>query len=183
MKCYACGNNYVEYTGTLELPSKILGDFTVENVVYFKCSHCEDIMLPDAAWRVADQEERRRIENFLSNLPLNKFIGASKAASILKMSRQALHKHRRIRRGFIYSVVHEGKILYHNDSVKLFKETGDGRFQLKKEISKKEKVYIVVTIPYHSERSRFQDYGGEENITAWNPKQNTLPILAGYSHG
>jgi len=66
MKCYACGNSYVEHTGSLELPSKILGDFTIDNVSYFKCAHCGEIMLPDATWQIADQEENRRIENLLS---------------------------------------------------------------------------------------------------------------------
>jgi hypothetical protein len=183
MKCYTCGNQFVEHTGSLELPSKILGDFTINNVLYFKCAQCEEIILPDETWRRADQEESRQIEKLLSDLPVKNFIGASKAATILEMSRQALHKHRRIRRGFIYSILHEGKILYHAESVKLFKETGDGRFPLKREVTKKEKEYVVVTIPYYSEGNRFQDYGGREKITGWNPTKNTLPTLTGHVYG
>ena len=182
MKCYACGGNYIEHTGSLELPSKILGDFTIDNVPYLKCDHCEEIMLPDNTWQTADQEENRLIKDFLTNLPLKKYISASSAASILEMSRQALHKHRRIRRGFIYTILHEGKIYYHNDSVLLFKETGDGRFPLKKQVPQREKEYIVVTIPYSSEGNRFLGFGGEKKITGWNPRQNTLPTLTGHSY-
>ena len=184
MKCYACGNDFIEHTGSLELPSKILGSFTVNNVSYFKCTHCQEIMLPDHAWRVADQEENIQIEKFLSNLPVKNFIGASNAANILEMSRQALHKHRRIRRGFIYSVLHEGKILYHAESVKMFKETGDGRFPLKKEVTKKEKEYVIVTIPIYSDRNRFHDYGDRKERSGWTtPSTNTLSTLTGHVYG
>lgn len=183
MKCYVCSNDFVEHKGTLELPSKTLGEFIINNVLYFKCAHCDEIMLPNDTWQIADQEENRQIEKFLSNLPVKNFIGASHAAAFLNMSRQALHKHRRIRKGFIYSIIHEGKILYHDESVKLFKETGDGRFPLKKEVSKKEKEYIVVTIPYYSEQNRFHDYGGREKVPSWNPSKNTLPILTGHIYG
>jgi len=183
MKCYACGNNFIEHKGSLELPSKMLGAFIIDNVSYFKCSHCQEIMLPDKAWQIADQAENSQIEKIIGNLPVKNFIGASKAAAILEMSRQALHKHRKIRRGFIYSVLHEGKTLYHAESVKLFKETGDGRFPLKKEVTKKEKEYLVVSIPDYPDRNRFHDYGGREKIAGGIPTQNTLPNLTGHAYG
>lgn len=183
MKCYACGNNFIEHTGSLELPSKILGTFIVDNVSFLKCSQCQEIMLPDKAWQIADQAENSQIEKFLSNLPVKSFIGASMAATILEMSRQALHKHRRIRRGFIYSVLHEGKTLYHEESVKLFKKTGDGRFPLKKETTQKEKEYVVVTIPYYPDRNRFNDYGDREERSSWRiSPQSTLSTVTGHGY-
>jgi hypothetical protein len=183
MKCYACGSEYIEKTGSLELPSKILGYFNIDNISYFKCEQCEEIMLPDSAWQIADREENRQINEFLSELPIKQFVGASKVAAILGMTRQAIHKHQRIRRGFIYSIIHEGKILYHNESVALFKDSGDGRFPLKKQIQKTEKEYVFITIPYSSKRTSFHDFGGIDRNLGWSKSQNTLPTIIGHTYG
>ena len=61
----------------------------------------------------------------IGSLPVSDFIGASTAGKILNKSRQALHKHRLIRRGFIYSIRYESGILYHKKSVLDFKDTDD----------------------------------------------------------
>ncbi len=180
MKCYNCGNAFVEHIGTLEMPSTIVGIFSVNNANYYKCDHCDEILLSNTTWTLVDQTENDIIINLLKNLPFNKFIGATKAAEILNISRQALHKHRRIRRGFVYSIKHEGKIYYHIDSVKLYKENGDGRFSLTKEKAKTDVEYIFITIPYSSDGDSFRDYGSREEITSWNPSQNTLPTSEGH---
>ena len=130
MKCYNCGDEFVLFTGSLELPSNVLGSYTIDNAKYFKCVNCGEIFLSDESWCSADKKESQLITEFIGNLAFNKFIGASKAASILGMSRQAFHKHKRIKRGFIYSITLERHKYYHIESVKLFKNTGDGRFQL-----------------------------------------------------
>ena len=57
-------------------------------------------------------------------------MSAAAAADLLGVSRQALHKHRRIRKGFIYQTELSGKTVYLRESVELFKKTGDGRFSL-----------------------------------------------------
>ena len=184
MRCYSCGNEFIERTGSLELPSKILGSFLIDHVTYLKCSHCQEIILSDEAWERADATENSQVEKLLRNLPVKDFIGASKTAAILEISRQALHKHRRIRRGFIYSIRHEDKILYHKKSVQLFKETGDGRFPLKKEGLKREKEYVLVTVGYHSPRTRFHDYGNKTERSSWKMiPQNTLPTQTGRIYG
>uniref|UniRef100_UPI0040578E26 hypothetical protein n=1 Tax=Candidatus Electrothrix sp. TaxID=2170559 RepID=UPI0040578E26 len=144
MKCYNCGGIFIEYTGNLELPSSSLGSFILNNVNYTKCYECQEIILPDDTWERADKKENDLINDFLFNLPVKDYIGASVTASILNISRQGLHKHRRIRRGFIYSIVHEGKRLYNKKSVELYKKTGDGRFLLSSMISKQSVEYIVV---------------------------------------
>jgi hypothetical protein len=58
------------------------------------------------------------------------FVTPKEAADILDITRQALHKHHRIQKGFIYSIVIGGRKLFNRVSVQLFKETGDGRFNL-----------------------------------------------------
>ena len=49
---------------------------------------------------------------------------------MLGVSRQALHKHRRIRRGFIFQTMFDGKIVYLKQSVFQYMKKGDGRFSL-----------------------------------------------------
>ena len=182
MKCYNCGNEFSSLNGSLELPSNVLGSYSIDNVNYFKCLQCQEIFLSDEAWNLADEKENKLIADFVSNLAFKKFIGASKAASILEMSRQALHKHRRIRRGFIYSIILERKRYYHIESVKLFKETGDGRFPLRRKVQKKEKKYIFVTIPYSLKQNRFQDFGGRKEIIGWSSAFSAQPTLSGHSY-
>ncbi len=172
MKCYNCGEKYTEHTGSLELPSKILSSFTVTNVTYYKCQKCNEIILTDSAWDIADKEENRIISQIVSSLPFNKFINASKAAEILGMTRQAIHKHRRIRRGFIYSSSHDGKIYYHIDSVNLFKNTKDGRFPLKGKIEKREKKYVVITLKPTHKQTHSYEYGGIEPSVEWEKSNN-----------
>ncbi len=179
MKCYNCGTNLVEHNGNLEIPNAIIGNFSISNATYHKCADCDEILLSSSTWKTVDEEEKRITNSLLLNLPLNKFIGASPVAKILGISRQALHKHRRIRRGFIYSITYEGKIYYHIESVKLYKETGDGRLPLTQATPKKEVEYVYFTIPYSSEGNNFRDYGGREEPISWHPSQNTLPTIDG----
>jgi hypothetical protein len=76
-------------------------------------------------------EEQRKTE-LLIEKPLKEFLLGSEVAKILGCSRQALHKHKRIKRGFIHFVRHNNSIYYLKESVKKYKETGDGRIQLSK---------------------------------------------------
>jgi len=183
MKCYNCGHEFVSYTGSLELPSKILGSYTVNNVCYLKCSHCGELFLTDTAWQLADEKENQLITDFIGDLAINDFIGASKTASILGISRQALHKHRRIRRGFIYSITLEGKKYYHRESVNLFRKTGNGRFPLMKSVPQKAVKYILVTTPPQPAQNRFSEYGGQNEIISWSSGQSSQPKLSGHSYG
>jgi len=57
-------------------------------------------------------------------------VTSSEAARILDISRQALHKNRRIKNGFIFHTRFGNGIVYLRKSVELFKETGDGRYPL-----------------------------------------------------
>ena len=152
MKCHECGNIITTHIGDLELPSKTLGSFSIYNVEYFKCNHCDSIFLPENTWNIADKEENKLVNDYLSNLPIKKFIASSTTADLLGMSRQALHKHKRIQRGFIYSILHEGNRFYLNDSVLLFKQNGDGRYPLIKQNNKKEKIKYIVVADSNSER-------------------------------
>ena len=70
------------------------------------------------------------MDRLITDKPVDSFVIATEAASMLGISRQAFHKHRRIQRGFIYKTNFGGKTVYLKESVLHFKETGDGRFPL-----------------------------------------------------
>jgi hypothetical protein len=130
MHCNQCGGQYIARQGDLELNDPYVGPFTVEAVEYLECGGCGDLAYSPKTMKKIEKARRSRLENELQSLPLRDFISAAEAASMLGISRQALHKHRRIRRGFIFQTQFSDKTVYLKKSVELFRDTGDGRFQL-----------------------------------------------------
>lgn len=156
MKCYNCGRESVEHTGNLELPSDILGSFTISNAQYSKCTGCDEIILHDETWKNADGVEKMLVEKFLQGLPCNESVCATTAAEILGMTRQGLQQHRKIRRGFVHSFFYEGKIHYNVKSLKLYKETGDGRFPLVKQAKSVRSEYVIFVTAGFQDQNRSQ---------------------------
>ena len=130
MKCYKCGGEYKEYNGTLFLDDDIIGEYKVHDVTYYKCETCDTSLYPKDTAKKIESVEAKIQNELIGQLPVNEFIVATEAAELLGISKQAFHKHRRIKNGFIYSVILGGKQLYNKKSVLLFKKTGDGRFKL-----------------------------------------------------
>lgn len=130
MKCYECGGQYREIHGDLVIDDEYVGTFLVTAVHYRKCGSCGQVLYPlDTAEAIEKRRSERRDE-LLQGRPISAFLTASETATTLGISRQALHKHRRIRRGFIYQTAFCGGVVYLEESVNLFKRTGDGRFRL-----------------------------------------------------
>jgi hypothetical protein len=145
MKCYSCESTYNEYKGSLVLESKFIGSYTVSLSQYYKCSGCGELLLPKEASSIMEAREKELLDELIRNLPVNQFITAAEAAEMLGITRQAFHKHQRIKKGFIYSALIGGKRLYSKKSVQLFKETKDGRFPLQNaSIVKEEVKYILL---------------------------------------
>jgi len=130
MRCYQCGGTYIAKHESLEFTDKYIGPFTVETAEYFECDKCGDYLFSPETSKRIETARKLALEEKLQSLPISAFITAAEAATILGISRQALHKHRRIRRGFIFQTRFCDKTVYLKKSVDLFKETGDGRFQL-----------------------------------------------------
>lgn len=133
MKCYECGKGeYLErHAAKLWVDDNEIGTFCVADVSYMQCSHCGDRLFgPDDARKVEEARDRE-LDGILKAMPLSSFISASSTAKMLGISRQALHKHRRISRGFIYQTIHDNSRFYLKESVELFRDAGDGRFTLR----------------------------------------------------
>ncbi|WP_435548228.1 hypothetical protein [Desulfobacterium sp. N47] len=144
MKCYTCGDIYNEHEGTLELHNKSIGSYNIYLANYYKCAGCGALLFPkETAKKIASKEEEIR-NNLIRQLAVCEFIVGTEAAAILGITKQAFHKHRRIKNGFIYYAIIGGKKLYNKKSVQLFKETKDGRFNLSKQIAKEVVKYVFI---------------------------------------
>jgi hypothetical protein len=145
MNCYQCGGVYERESDLLTIFDFYVGKIVVRDTPYYECRNCHDILYTEEMSRAIETERNRRIHELLVQFPLADFVSSSKAASILDISRQALHKHRRIRHGFIYQTKFLGMTLYLKQSVLRFKNTGDGRFPLQWDVYSHPSKYVKHT--------------------------------------
>lgn len=132
MKCDECNGTLNIVTGDFPIEFKSLGEISVPDITYTKCESCGDILLSsDMAQRVSTFK-KQKVYELIEQLPVGDFLTVNEAIEILGVTKQAFSKNNKIKRGFIYYVEINKKKLYHNKSVELFKETGDGRFLLSK---------------------------------------------------
>jgi hypothetical protein len=130
MKCNECGGNYQEISDRLEVIDPYVGLIVIQGIPYYKCDSCNDVLYTGGMALAIEAERNRLIQEILNRFPVSDFVSASEAAAILGVSRQALHKHRRINHGFIYQTTFGGNKIFLTKSVVQFKTTGDGRFPL-----------------------------------------------------
>ena len=156
MICLDCGSNITELVGDVILENKTIGRFIVENVFYHKCDNCGELLFPLETLKTIEAKEKEIKEYRLSQYPIADFIVAIEAAEILGVTRQALHRNRRIRRGFIYFMNFGGKIAYLKKSVELYRDTGDGRLLLAAPYVTKQPEYIKETEIPSIERTSFK---------------------------
>jgi len=130
MNCYQCGGVYDAKSDSLEIFDFYVGKIEVRNTPYYECRDCHDILYTEEMSRAIETERNRLIHELLIQFPLADFVNSTEVASMLGISRQALHKHRRIKHGFIYQTKFAGVTVYLKQSVLRFKKTGDGRFPL-----------------------------------------------------
>ena len=148
MDCLECGSTYTKKSGIYSLTDPFVGQIIVRGVSYYQCDNCRNILYSEAMARAIESQRKQRIHELLSQFPIRDFINSADTASILGISRQALHKNRRINRGFIYQLKFGLLTLYLKQSVYQYKETGDGRFALHTHRRIPPIEYLVPTTPY-----------------------------------
>jgi biotin operon repressor len=116
--------------GDLSLSDKILGDYVISDTEWDQCDGCGEILYSPVTMRDIEKTEAQIKTELLLNKPLKEFILGPEVSEMLGCSRQAIHKHKRIRRGFIHFVKHNNKMFYLKESVEQYVKTGDGRIQL-----------------------------------------------------
>jgi len=147
MNCLQCGGTYTEKSGVYSLTDPYVGEIIVHGVMYYQCDKCGDILYSEAMAQAIESERNERIHELLSWFPISNFISAADTASILGISRQALHKNRRINHGFIYQTKCGVFTLYLKQSVQQYKRTGDGRFPLHLHMHSLFAEYVKTTAP------------------------------------
>ncbi|MFC1943071.1 hypothetical protein ACFLWO_00605 [Chloroflexota bacterium] len=130
MNCYECGGLYQEKSDLLEILDPYVGKISIQGIPYYQCENCHDILYTEEMSRAIETKRNERIHELISQFPIGDFSTAAEAASILGISRQALHKNRRINYGFIHQTKFGGVSIYLRQSVLQFKKTGDGRYPL-----------------------------------------------------
>jgi len=130
MFCIECNAECRERRGDFKETRRDAGEILVPDCQWHECPVCGEVFMDMAMADRLDQAYRKRLRELLLARSLPEFITASEAADMLGISRQALHKHRRIRRGFIHRVRRFGQWLYLKESVEAFNQTGDGRISI-----------------------------------------------------
>jgi len=130
MRPCECGGVYEKMQGPLEIDDRYVGLLKLESADYYECPDCKDRIYPLETARAIENEREKITEETLQAQPLHAFLSAADTAAQLGISRQALHKNKRIRKGFIYRTSLGGLAVYLKKSVDRYREKGDGRFLL-----------------------------------------------------
>ncbi len=130
MDCLECGGSFILKHDQYLYKDPYVGNIVINGIPYYKCNNCEDVLLTENMALAIDDKRKELILKYLRQYPIEDFISASEAASILRITRQALHKNRRIKHGFIYQMVFSGINVYLKQSVLQYEISGDGRFPL-----------------------------------------------------
>jgi len=133
MKCYKCGGHYQEKHDSYIWDDPFVGKLQIKGQLYYQCTKCEDILLSSEMASEIDKTARERRQALISQFPLSDFLSAKQTASLLGVTRQALNKNRRIKRGFIYQSSLDGVNYYLKQSVVQYQKSQDGRFLLDSE--------------------------------------------------
>lgn len=130
MRCLNCDGKYSGKNGTLTFDDNLIGQFFVFGVEWKECSSCNKKRFPISTVEKIEEAMDRRREELLMGKPIKAFINSAQAILLLKCTRQAFNKNKRIKRGFIYHVNRDGVKDYLRESVEQYKKTGDGRIAL-----------------------------------------------------
>ena len=129
--CEKCGGEVREVTERLEFEDPYVGQIILDRATFLRCDKCGQALYPIETLRQIERAREILIRQAVTNFPERDFVTSSEAAAILGVTRQALSKNRRIRRGFIYRVTKSDDcVLYLKQSVERYKKIGDGRFPL-----------------------------------------------------
>ena len=134
MKCAMCNSNLVPVRETVKFTSRTVGTVKVPDISYFRCGECGDELYPQEAASEIHNFVKKKEEAAINDLPVRGFVSANEAAMMLNITKQAFSKNPKIRNGFIYSVSIGDRKYYHTKSIKMYHETGDGRFNVIDEI-------------------------------------------------
>jgi len=138
---------YRKKWGSLEIQEPFVGPMKLEDVNYEECEQCKERIFPLETAKAIDKQREVLLNELLKKQPIQDFFTAAEAATELGISKQALHKNRKVRRGFIYHTSLGGMVFYLKKSVALFKDKGDGRFQLHQPVGESQRQINILHTP------------------------------------
>ena len=130
MRCTKCGEELAPKTSLYSFEDEYLGTISVVLNDSHECEGCGEIFLSLEDAECIEKAQEEALEELLQSRPISNYFTQKETAEILGISKQAVSKNRRIRRGFIFQTEFDGRKMYLKDSVYLYKENGDGRFLL-----------------------------------------------------
>ena len=122
-----------EKKGMLTYPQPQVGNVTVYNVTYEKCSNCGKIFFPMETFIALCHERQKILDSWIISQPMNQFLSSRETAIILNVTPQFLSKNKKIKQGLIFQAKKGKSTYYFKKSVEQYKKTGDGCFDLPKE--------------------------------------------------
>jgi predicted DNA-binding protein YlxM (UPF0122 family) len=128
MNCFKCNGSYQKKHGKLKFDDRYIGIIVVDDADYYECPKCDDQLLPVETAKLIENKRKELLEQYLQAQPIKDFLSVAETSESLKITRQALHKHKRINNGFIYQTTFSGNKVYLKKSIDLYKKNGDGRF-------------------------------------------------------
>jgi len=129
--CEYCDGTVQTVLDVVPFNSKAVHSLYVPGVRQFKCSKCSNVLIPLTEMDKITKYVKEKEQQAIDRLPIGDFVSLNEAAEILGVSKQAFNKNSRIKRGFIYSTIKDGRTFYYRKSVEEFKRTGkDGRISL-----------------------------------------------------
>jgi len=130
MNCNECGGELTHIDGLYVFNSKIIGETTVPDIKYQKCSRCDESIISLAESKKVTSYIKQKEQETIKIQPFDLFVSASEAAEMLGYTKQAFSKNPRIKRGLIMFGIKDGRKYYLRDSVKQFKKKKNGLYRL-----------------------------------------------------
>ena len=131
-KCHRCGAKSLEYIpgGTLTQDDPFVATVTVHDVPFEQCSECGYKLFTPESLDALLSESKRKLTNWLDSQPVDSFYTREETCEVLGISKQAISKNQKIKRGFIFRILKGNQHLYLKKSAEQYKSTGDGRFSI-----------------------------------------------------
>lgn len=128
--CALCSGTINKAAKSVEFNSIPLGKIFVPDILVYECEKCLDQTLDNEQSDLLIRKVKELENKAFAQLPIGEFMSAKETYGYLGISKQALSKDKKIKRGFIYSVKIGTQSFYYKKSVFRFKETRDGRIPL-----------------------------------------------------
>jgi len=146
MKCPKCGEELKKEISDIEIFDSRVGLLLIRHAEYWECSGCATrLYTPKTVTRI-DEKRDNKTKELIKKKPIGEFITLVEAARLLGISKQAVHKNRKI-----YGLKLGRKPVYLRKSVIMYKATHDGRFPLYTSDAREWVTGVSCSIPYSEE--------------------------------